>query len=169
MINKRKNKIENPHAFEEAILSWKAPEYLKHEKSHMWFLVAGIIALLLVFYGFASGGWTFSLAIIVFAGTYYLLHREDPKIVDVKISEMGVKIGRRIYPYSDMRGFWIVYEPPHVTKLYFKLIGKFQPDVFVALGDCSPAQARNSLRKHTKELEGFGEPFSDALVRVFKL
>src|SRR3989338_2243726 len=132
-MEKHIKKTLNRQAFNEAVFEWRAPEYLHHEKSLLWFVIAGIVALVLIIYGLMTDGWTFSVAIAVFAGTYYLFHRTPPPIVDIKISKMGVKIGHHIFPYSHIKGFWIVYTPPFVAKLYLKMTSKFHPDISVAL------------------------------------
>jgi len=159
----------NHRTFEAALLTWKAPEYAHHEKSALWFVIAGIILLAFIMYGLATDGWTFSIALIVFAGTYYLLHRETPKIVDVKISKVGVKIGRHSFPYSHMKGFWIFYDPPISKKLYLRINSHFHPDISISLEDVDSAEVRKVLSEHTQELPEKREPFSDTLVRVLKL
>ncbi len=132
-------------------------------------MIAGLAALGLIVYGLMTDGWTFSVAIAVFAGTYYLFHRTPPHVVEIKISKMGVKIGHHIFPYSHLKGFWIVYDPPYVAKLYFKMTSKMHPDIFVALEDSDPAELRRILSMHCKELSGCNEPLSDSLVRLLRL
>ncbi|MEK7523875.1 MAG: hypothetical protein AAB588_02475 [Patescibacteria group bacterium] len=157
------------HAFDNEIFAWKAPEYLHHEKSLVWFGVAFLLVLGLVIYGLETDGWTFSLAVIVFAGTYYLVYRHPPSVVDIKISKMGVKIGHHLFPYTNLKGFWTAYDPPHVKKLYLRMAGRFEPDIFVSLEDADPSEVRRLLREHITELSGKHEPFSDTLVRLFRL
>ncbi|MBI5412899.1 hypothetical protein HZA42_00945 [Candidatus Peregrinibacteria bacterium] len=157
------------HSFENAILGWKAPEYTRHEKSALWFVIAAAVAIGLVIYGLATDGWSFSLAIIVFCGTYYLIHRKTPPIVEVKISKIGVKIGRHLFSYSGLEGFWIAYDPPFLKRLYLKMEAKFKPDVFVSIEDTDPVEVRKILLGHTNEISGKHEPFADTLVRLLGL
>lgn len=159
----------NANAFDKALLQFKSCEYPNHEKSLTWFLVAGAVLALLIAYGMSTGSWTFSVALLVFAGTYYLLHREDSKEFDVKISEMGVKIGRHAFPYSSLKNFWMVYDPPSVSKLYFRPAGRFKPDIFVMLEDAPVEEIRKALSPHVKELADTREPFADAVARILKL
>lgn len=159
----------NVHAFDQAVLSWRAPEYVHHEKSLLWFIIAGLIALGLVIYGLETNSWTFSLTVIVFSGTYYLVYREKPSVVEVKISKIGVKIGRNIFSYSHITGFWLVYNPPFAKKVYFKMTSKFHPYVVISFDDADPVEIRHTLLKHLKEMKGNSEPFSDVLVRLFRL
>lgn len=163
------NSAAKAYGFNEAILTFRAPEYDYHEKSSMWYAIAGGIALLFIIYGLKTDGWSFSLAVIVFAGTYYLVRRKAPPVVDVKITKMGVAIGDHKFQYSGIKGFWIVFEPPHVTKLYLRMAGRASPDISVSLKDTDPSEVRMALKKHARELEISTEPFSDTLVRLFKL
>lgn len=167
--NGHKKQEAKPHAFEQAVLSWKAPQFAHHEKSLLWFLVAAAITAALVIYGLKTDGWTFSVAILVFAGTYYLVHRHAPPIVDVKISKFGIKIGRHVFPYSHLKSFWIVYEPPFVKKLYLRMDSKLRPDLFISLEDADPAEVRQILGIHLHEFTSRHEPFADVLVRLLKL
>ena len=156
-------------AFDKALLSWIAPEYPHQEKSWLWFAVASVVLALLVLYGLFTDGWTFSMAVLVFAGTYYLLHRETSPLVEVKISRVGIKIGIHIFSYSQIRGFWILYDPAYVRRLYVRMQSRFRPDVFVDLGATDPAELREILAKHIKELKGLDEPFGDLVVRLLRL
>lgn len=171
-FGREKNEIKlsgHLHAFDNAILSWKAPEYLHQEKTALWFLIAAAAAIGLVVYGLATNGWSFSLAIIVFCGTYYLIHRKTPPVVEVKISKMGIKIGRHLFPYSGLCGFWIAYNPPFVKKLYLRMAARLKPDVFVSIENADPAEIRRTLSGRALEISGKHEPFADALVRILGL
>lgn len=168
--NRHKSKRHlNQGAFDKFLISWPAPEYTHHEKSIWWFAIAAVIVLLLAYYGLRTNGWTFSVAILVFAGTYYLVARQKPPVVEVKISNIGVKIGHHVFPYNHLKNFWIVYDPPFVNKLYLRSSSKLKPDVFVSLDGAEVHEVRKILREHLDELSGKHEPFSDSLVRLFKL
>lgn len=169
MVKNKKHIEKDFRAYDKAILTWKAPEYLHHEKSALWFLIAGLIAVALIIYDLMNGGWSFSVAIIVFAGTYYLLYRHEPKIVDVKISKFGVKIGRHCFSYGHLKSFWVVYDLPFAKRLYLRMSSRLKPDVFVSIEGVDPTEIRHVLSGYLREIKGMQEPFSDTLVRVFKL
>lgn len=166
---KHEKKKLNQHAFDKAIIKWRAPEYHQHEKSTLWFAIAGLVGAALVYYGLKTDGWTFSIAIIAFAGAYYAVHRKRPPVVEAKISKMGIKVGHHVFPYSNLKHFWIVYNPPFVKRLYFREVSRLRPDIFVSMENADPAEIRNILREHMAEIEGRHEPFSDVLVRLFRL
>lgn len=168
-LGKIKKIIVDPHAYDDAILTWRAPEYLHHEKSKLWYLIASLILVGLVWYGLSSNGWTFSLAIIVCAGTYYLFQHHAPAIVDIKVSGVGVKVGRHKFPFSGIKGFWLVNEPPHANKIYLRMQSRVHPDIAISLDGANPVEVQRILSKYSREIKGNFEPFSDTLVRLFRL
>lgn len=155
--------------FGKTLVSWRAPEYVHHEKSLLWFIFAALVVVLLVWYGLATDGWTFSVAVLVFAGTYYLMYRGKPRIVEVAVSNMGIKIGGHVFHFGNLKNFWIVYDPPFVNKLYLRSKSKLKPDIFVSLENAPVAEIKSVLSKHLAEMGDKQEPFSDTLIRIFKL
>ena len=155
--------------YDEAIVSWTAPEYIRHEKGEKWFLIAGVFMLAFVIYGLFTNAWTFSLALVVVSAVYYLLHFEHPNNVEVIISDMGIKVGKRVYPYNKIQAFWIIYHPPHVETLNIRTGSKLLPDISIQLNGQDPAPIREYLAGQIPEWEGKEENFTDILVRLFKI
>lgn len=157
------------NAFHDHVISWEAPEYVQHEKSLLWFIIAGVLAVALIVYAGLIGNWTMVVAIIVIAALYMWLHGQTPQHVQILISKTGIKFGEKEIPYQNMTNFWIVYDPPHVTTLNIKSNSRFYPDLSIELGDQDPAILRTFLCAHVRENEGKIEHFSDTLIRIFKL
>ena len=72
---------------------------------------------------------TFSFAIIAFVVAYYFAHLEHPKDVEVKISNIGIKVGGRKYPYSRIKAFWLIYEPPYIKTLNIRVSEELVSDI----------------------------------------
>ncbi len=158
-----------PSAYDDAIISWIAPETIRHQHGPIWktvmsFLVAGAIIL-----GIYYDAWTFSLVVAVFVITYYLVHLEHPKSLEVKISDIGTKIGYRKYTYSQIKAFWIIYDPPYVQTLNIRVIGEYVSDITIQLNTQSPATVREFLMAKIPEMEGQSEKLSDIFLRLFKI
>ena len=151
------------------ILVWSAPEYTHYPKSFVWLICAGAVGLGFVLYGLMTDGWTFSIAILAFAGTYYLVSRNAPETVAVEISKTGVSIGRHNFPFTKLKSFWIVYEEPHVKRLYVRFHSRVHPDIFISLEDMDPAEVRSTLKLHLDEMKDGEEPLSDVVTRLLKL
>ena len=122
-----------------------------------------------VIYGVQTSGWTFSIAILVFAGVYLLFHSKDPKRVPVKVSHVGIKVGNHFVPYSHMRTFWIVYRPPYISALNIRMSRKMMPDLMISLEEENPGPLREYIATQIPEWEGKEEAFTNTLVRLLRL
>lgn len=169
--NKTQNQLspQQKHAFEHGIISWKAPSYVAHEKTWRWYLVAGIILSGLLIYAVISESWTFAVALITAAYIYIYTHQTPPKEQDIIISEIGIKEGNHYFPYSKIKGFWVIYEPPYVKQLHLIVDNRSISEFTIQLGDQDPAEVRNFLCSQIQEYEGKEETFLDLLTRRLKL
>ncbi len=182
MLNKNSNSArvsDNNHNFAEAnetlydkaLFSWRAPEYLQHEKGALWYLIAGIVAAAFTLVAILQENWTLAIAILIFAVVYYYLQNyHPPKEIEIKISEIGIKIGHKIFPFSHIKAFWIHYDPPYVKTLNFRLDkGHYYHDVSIQMNEEDPVALREYLCTQVPEWEGKNEAFIDILMRLFRL
>lgn len=158
-----------PSAFDEAVLSWVAPEAIQHERGTIWKIIMSILVVGSVVWGIMNNAWTMSLAIAAVAIVHYLAHLEHPKDVEIIISKIGIKVGARKYPYSRIRAFWIIYEYPYTKSLNIRVEGDFFGDITIQLDKQSPSPVRAVLMEHIPELEGQSEKLSDVFLRLFKI
>lgn len=156
-------------AYDNAVISWITPEYILHEKGRLWTIIAVITVIIAAILGILTDGWTFSLAVVVFAVVYYILHIEHPKDLEVKISEFGIKIGAKIYSFNNIKAFWIIYEPPYVKTLTIQVKGEWLSEVVIQLNGEDPSKVRQFLGGKLPELKDKAEAFSDVLLRIFKI
>ncbi len=151
------------------LLSWKAPDFIPYKKSKKWFLMAGIIVLMLIAYAIYTNSATMVIVFVVLAGVYYLTHSQEPKIIEIKITELGIFADKAFYPYNMINSFWVVYHPPFVHSLYLKLSNKTLSKVVIQLDSQNPVDVKKALAKEIPEVEGEGESFHDFLVRLLRL
>jgi hypothetical protein len=157
------------NSYDREVFGWDAPEFIKHEKTGLWFLIAGCFALLLVVYALYTNSWTFAVAILILSGVYFLYHHVEPNRVHISISETGIKIGENSFPYMDFAAFWIIYKPPFVKNLHLRLKKKFLGEMTIQLENENPVQIREFLTGKITELSGRDETMSELLIRTFKL
>ena len=168
-IQNREMETNTESSFEEEVISWTAPESVKYNRGMLWKVVVSLISAGLVVFGFFYNAWTFSLAVIVFAIVYAIVNRKDPKEIKVIISEIGIKAGYRKYPYSAIKDFCIVYNPPYASELHLRVLNDIAHEIIIHLWGQNPAQLRNYLLTHLKEKTDHRESFSDAILRLFKI
>lgn len=151
------------------LLEWHTPEFIPIPRTKTWYLIASVIAISLVAYAIFSGSATMAIVFILLAGMFFMTHKQKPKIVDVKITELGIKYDDKFYSYNTINAFWIVYHPPYVRTLYLRLGGKVVKYVKIELNHQNPIDLRKLLVKEIPEIEGEEERLSDTLTRLFRL
>ncbi|MFB6226202.1 MAG: hypothetical protein ABEJ02_02525 [Candidatus Paceibacteria bacterium] len=152
------------------IHEWEIPEYNKHERGPTWIITMSIIGLGLIGFGIYTGNFLFALIIMLLGIIIFLQHNQDPMEIPFAVTEMGIVMGNKFYPYKELDAFFIVYEPPKIKKLYFEIDSQIKPLLKVPLEDEDPNQIRQTLRNYIPEdLEKEEEPFGDFLAREWKL
>ena len=151
------------------ILHWVAKEYVKHSKGTAWVATAALILAAFIAYAILNHSWSMAVAFFVVGVVYYLHHKQEPKNVDIAISELGIHVGSQDFLFSHMRAFWIIYDPPFVKTLHIRFSKKSVADLVVQLGDENPVPIRNFLLSQLPEWEGKEEAPFDAIARLLKL
>jgi hypothetical protein len=158
-----------PSAYDNVEMSWIAPEYPKHKRGKLWIIIIVGLLLAAIILGVMHKAWTFSLAIGVFAIVYFIIHKQQPSDVEVSISDIGIKVGERKYPFPRIKSFWMVYEPPFIKTLNIKVLDEFAVDIAIELNSQDPSIIRNYLIERIPEKEGNSESLSNIFARLFKI
>lgn len=156
--------------YDHAVFTWVAPEYIQHPKSKVWFLAAAIIAGIVILIDILTQDYTMALAVVVLAGVYLYIHaHHPPKEIRIIISNMGIKVGSMLFPYTSIQAFWMHYQPPHLTTLNLRVKEHFFSDIIIQLNHEDPVPIRHFLCGQIKEWEGKNERLSDVMLRLLKL
>jgi|SRR6185295_12391920 len=150
------------------LLKWRAPEYEHYEKGHIWKVLAILIVLAMVIYGVVTHSYPFAIVMVLFAGVYFLTHKE-PREIEVVITDMGITADQRFYEFSHMRSFWLNFKPGEVQHLNLRLTKEVLKEVSLLLGAQDPAEVRTVLSRFIPELIGKEEGFIDWLIRKLRL
>lgn len=156
---------------------WVIKEYTQHVRGQAWFVVSGLVALVLIVLSlwtpnfiFERPNFLFAEIIVLAAVVVMLWHHREPPNLAVVLFEDGVAIGETFFPYRELGQFWIIYEPPHVKTLYFHFRSTIRPRLPIPLEDENPLDIRQILLQYLPEdLERESEPTSDALSRILRL
>ncbi len=165
----RANILSAPSAFDNVLIGWIAPEVVRHQRGAAWKTIAILIFLMGTISAFLYDSWTFGMAIFACGAVYYIEHLEHPKDVEIKISDIGVKMGSKKYAYSKIKSFWIIYDPPYVATLNMRVMGHYPGIVTIQLHGQDPAELREFLISRIPELPGQNEALSDIFIRIFKI
>lgn len=166
---KEKNQPVPANAFDDVILGWLAPAYLRFERGWLWFVLVFGFSALLVWYAFLTDSLTMAALFGILPFVLVLEHRKKPQTVEVIFSHYGIKFGELKIPYSGVKAFWILHNPPFVDELHLKTDRKVHPEVVIPLMGTHPAFIRQYLVTQVIEWEGKELSFLDALVRILRL
>ena len=154
----------------DVLQEWTIQEYDQHERGSLWYIIMITVGLALVAYGLLSDNFIFSLIIILSAIILFLQsHQEAPQVL-FQITELGVVVGSRFYPYTELKDFYIIYNPPEVKTVYIEPKSTVRPTLRIPLLDQNPLDIRAHLQQFLPEdLEKEEEPASDAIARRWKI
>lgn len=153
------------------IVSWEVFEYEKYQRSKTWYIIASIIAALLLLYSILSSNFLFAI-IIITATVIMILHDgQEPLLIKIKLTDEGIVVGKKFYDYDEIKNFSIVYKPKQEIKnLYFEFQNSFKHRLSIPLNNTNPLQIRDFLLQYaTEDLERINQPLSEGLGQLFKL
>ncbi len=148
-------------------IEWQTYEYEHYEKTPDWYWALGIIALSLVVVAFIFKNFLFAVIVIIGAFTIAIYASRHPEIVDVILSPRGVKIKNRVFPYQNIKSFWIEYDPPHRKELIIESDRLALPKINIHLEDVDPLLVRNFLKQFIRE-KRHEDSFTDTLFKLLR-
>jgi len=155
--------------FGKVFFSWTIPEFTEHQRSGLWYLIASVLAIILIIYCIFTANYFFALVIILATFIIFLKKYSQPREILVQITANGLIIGNQYFNYEDLQNFYIIYNPP-IKKLYFKLKRLTPDDLSVPLFDNNPIPIRVKLLKYLDEdLNKEHQTVSDIFETLFKL
>ena len=169
MADQLNNNVEHSLRHNKVLLEWRTPEFIPHPRGKIWFIIAGILILSFVIYAILTNSATTAIVFIILTGVYYLTHNQEPRIISIKITELGISIDKNFYPYNTINSFWIVYHPPFVRTLNLRLGTKSFTQIKIELSEQNPVEVRQFLAKEIPEIEGAEESMIDILIRLLRL
>lgn len=115
----------------EGAVTWKASEFIDHQKSAGWFF-----PLVLIIFGAAAIMYAVTRnilsTIVVFMGgvAFLVLARQKPRTLSYSLSNTGIQIGEKRYTYDDFRTFSIVQEGA-LFSVFLEPIKRFMPPISI--------------------------------------
>ena len=85
--------------------SWQASEFIHHQKTANWYLVLGLIVIVLIAAAIVTRQWfsiavfaTMTAAVVVYAS-------KEPRLLNYRLDNRGVTIDGRFSPYSHFKSY----------------------------------------------------------------
>lgn len=158
-----------PDIHNEILLEWMTPEFMPMHRSKLWYVIAGFVMLGIIGYAVYSESITMAVVFILLAGTFMMTNKQKPRMIKVKISNLGIEYDKQFYHYHNINAFWIVYQPAYVRSLYLRIAGKGFKYIKIELNHQNPVEVRDLLSKEIPEIEGAEERPIDIITRLLRL
>jgi hypothetical protein len=177
---------------EDDSIVWKTKERSGKKRDKKWYLIAGLVGLLMFVYAILTSNLIFAIIIIFAAVLIVLSDRAETQSFEVVLSDQGVQMGKEHYAYEQLEDFFIVYRPEENIKnlyLHFKrfarpslpenepkgfswllwLLNFSRSRLSIPLEDTNPLLIRKNLLKYLKEnTERTDIPLSERLSNLFR-
>lgn len=153
-----------------SIFEWEAQEYEHREKPADWYWALGIVAVAAIIACILFGNILLALVILAAAGAIAVAAAKAPQVHRFVITEDGLMIGHRLYPYDIMLHFSIMehVEGAHPHRLSIKTRSLFTPHLLIPLPGVDAEEIYVYLSNHLDE--GFHQHgLMDRLVEKFQL
>ena len=156
-------------AFDQALAAWMAPIHLRYERGWFWFAALFTLSGALAVYGYFSGSIAMTVLFCILPLVLVLEHIKKPKELPVIISSYGIRFGELRVPFSHIKRFWILHNPPFVDELHLLTDNRLHPEITIQLMGTDAAILRAYLVTQALEWEGKSMGAMDALVRILRL
>jgi len=133
-------------------ISWHTEEYNHEKKSADWYWAVGIVAVSAAAASVLMNNVLLAILITIGAFSLMLLASRPPEIIEIKIDESGIIVGKYRYPFSNLESFWI-NEHTNPPRLLITSKKTFAPHIIILVKDVSVEGLRSRLRERVKEEE----------------
>jgi hypothetical protein len=93
-------------------LTWSALEYEEKERSKDWFWALGIIVVTSSVAAIIFGNYFFAALLILSGLLLGFFTIKKPDMVTYELNVNGLRIRNRLYPYENIKSFWVQLEVP---------------------------------------------------------
>jgi len=126
-------------------IKWKSLEYEHTEKNSEWFWSLGLLGIAGAFASIMLNNVLFAIFILIAVFVLALYASRTPDEVHFTISQRGLQIDDKFYPYKTMKSFGIEEMEGHTPKLIMESKKLFTFDIIVPLKDVDIDEVQDFL------------------------
>jgi len=166
-MEKLNSKKTSPNKNAPSYIEWQAPEFTYYPKNRSWLVASALIALGLIIWGILTYNFLFVLLMLLGYFSVIVYALKKPRLLRLTLTPKGVKVGKMIYPFENLKSFCIFYQPPLIKELSLQSKKKFIPYIKIPLGEANVDEVRKFLLKYLPEKK-HRESLIDDLARSLK-
>lgn len=144
-------------------LEWFELEYEEKERGVDWFWALGIIVIAGSVTSFIYKNYFFGLLLIIGGILLASFAIKKPDLVFYEINEKGLKIRNRLYPYANIKAFWVKNDIEKST-LFIKSERAFMPIISVPVKPYLAEEVKKSMLANNITEEEMREHASEKIM-----
>jgi hypothetical protein len=144
-------------------LEWTALEYEEKERGNDWFWALGVIVVASSIASFIYGNFFFGLLLIIGGILLGVFAIKKPYFVFYELNEKGLKIKNRLYPYENIKAFWVKKEGEKPI-LFIRSERLFMPIISMPIKQNLTEEIKNMMLKNDVPEEEMKEHPSEKIM-----
>jgi hypothetical protein len=149
-------------------LQWSALEYEDKERSSDWFWALGVIVVTSSVAAIIFGNYFFAALLVLSGILLGFFAQKKPEIVTYELNSKGLKANTRLYPYENIKAFWVQINQEGEQKikpiLFIKSERAFMPILSIPIDDSIASDIHSTLTDKNIPEEQMVEHASDRIM-----
>jgi hypothetical protein len=147
-------------------VTWEAPEHTHPDKGGDWFLALGIVTVAVVIAAIIFDNFLFALLAGISGASIAVAASQPPRIIRYGVSVRGVLVENEVYPFANLRSYFINEDDPRGPRLLL-LSGKtLAPMLVMPIPEEYIDELDAMLAERLPE-EFLEEPFFNKIMELF--
>ncbi len=132
---------------------WETYEFQYKKKTADWFWAVGIICVAIAIISTIYGDSLFALFILIAGGLSISTGNKRPKILEIRLNDKGLEIDSVLYPYQNIKTFWVEDNKNSIPKLILRIERFLNPIIVLPIETdyAEPSDIRNHLLNFVPE------------------
>ncbi len=150
------------------VYSYQAPEFDRYEKTPTWYILAGIIAIILLAYAVIEQSPMMFIVILLTFILTLIISNKEPQIITIDISTTGITLDqKKTFQYQDIESFG-VFKRGEVQFISLYMMVGILTHTRIPVGKEDPEDLAEILSQYIHREDG-KESFFDTLDHFLKI
>jgi hypothetical protein len=134
-------------------ISWRAAEYEFVEKNVVWYVGIGLVGFVLIVVALWQRNFFFAVFIAIAAIVLIAMGRKRPPVVEFRVNEEGVKVGKQFSPFEQFQNFSLRERPGRLHELVLTKKTLVAPFVKIPVDGRAAQEVEELLKTKLPEVE----------------
>lgn len=134
-------------------VTWEALEHIHDTKGSDWLWALGILVVAIAITSMYLGNMLFGILVLISGAVMAILSVREPKVVPYAVTQRGIRVEDKLYPYSTLECFYIDEEDSDEPILLVKSEKLFMPLLVMPLPEEYLDDIDNILSARLPEIE----------------